>query len=239
MPTKETLFDFIIQNNAIEHIDISYSEVNTTFQKKQIHPCASGHFSALNYALDLAKRNAFPFNHALDFSDKNHSDKSLYWLKTIHLKLMEPITKYGEFVQDILSYIPLSDCGNYRMGHKVLGVSRFMPKPTALKDLMHWWYKDLCNIHQKYNSILNRLKIEDANQLSLEARQKHIQLQCIHPFVDGTGRSARIVENILRLRWGLSWLTPNPANNTKYISEITKYEDSNEWQNILKQNNAK
>jgi Fic family protein len=52
----------------------------------------------------------------------------------------------------------------------------------------------------------------------------HDEFECIHPFVDGNGRTGRLLLNALRLRYGLPWLTVHVDNEQfAYYRHIQRY----------------
>ena len=53
----------------------------------------------------------------------------------------------------------------------------------------------------------------------------HHELECVHPFVDGNGRTGRLLLNAVRLRLGLPWLTvtSDAETRTAYIDAIRAY----------------
>ena len=54
--------------------------------------------------------------------------------------------------------------------------------------------------------------------------EMHHWFECIHPFVDGNGRTGRIILNVLRLKYGLPWLTIYVgAEQDSYYRAIQKY----------------
>jgi hypothetical protein len=243
MPSQDQLISFIVANNAMEKLACPPDEVLKTYQRKTLNPLAAGHISSILYAIKLAGTKTFPARMTYEFSDPAQSDKNLYWLRDLHSKLMKPIAEYGSAVPELdVCPIAPADCGNYRLQYRQIldfrtGGYRIFPKPSQVKPLMHWWYKDLGTFHLKMAPKIDRavLEIDDIKAVNEEAYNKHIQLMCIHPWIDGSGRVGRIVENALRLRWGLSWKTIGEANKLSYVRDIIKYEESEEWSKVIKQ----
>ena len=233
-PQKVDLDLFIIETNSYADIPLTLAELTQTFTKQANHPGASGHFAAIAYGFKLIQSN-FPYKHPLDYSDEPHADRALYWLRELHAKLTKPIAKYAEFTLNFDSYMRDGDCGQYRLVDATIGLDRHMPPPTAIKPLMAGWYIDLCKFHSAVQPFLERTGDIDPyiDKLVKYAEKAATQLCCIHPFIDANGRSARLVENLLRLRWGLPWKPIKPGRKQEYVNKIMNYEDSPEWQNIL------
>lgn len=241
-PEHAILFDFIVQSNKMAQIDLIYSDVQQTFERKFMNPAAHGHFAGIQTIMEMVAKPATPVRHEIEFSDVANSHKNLEWLRTIHLRMFKPLAQYGEMIPGINDIPMLPDCGNYRLRNASVGMGRKMPKATSIQSLMHFWHKSLGEFHMKWLPKLGkigRLTLEDAEALANEAYKKHIQLACIHPWQDGNGRVARLIENMLRLRWGLAWKTRKFSDRMEYVNDIMEYEDGPEWQNILSTHEAK
>jgi hypothetical protein len=240
-PDQPTLFDFIIQSNGIAHLDLEYQDVLETFQKKALHPAASGHFAAIFETIKLAKNHSFPAKHPIEYETPANADKNLYWLRNLHTQVLKPVAIYGEFLPELSDYPNPKDCGTYRLTNYTFidgrtGYDRPTPKPNLIKPLLHWWYKDLCTQHALWAPKLDKvgqIKLDDVEILENLAKKKHLQLLAIRPFLDANGRVARLVENALRLRWGIRWTTQLKTKTIDYVDQVMKYEDSQEWKQVL------
>lgn len=59
------------------------------------------------------------------------------------------------------------------------------------------------------------------------AWRMHHEFECVHPFVDGNGRTGRLLLNAIRLRAGLPWLTVQPGEEQyAYYRLIQRYRAS-------------
>jgi hypothetical protein len=58
----------------------------------------------------------------------------------------------------------------------------------------------------------------------------HDEYECCHPFVDGNGRTGRLILNALRLKYGLPWLIVHQGDEQqKYYRHIGDYQHSGRW----------
>jgi Fic family protein len=235
MPDVQKLYLFIHHSNAIEHETTSIADIDQTFKRTAIwpNPLAGGHIEAVGYALDLASKEEFPAKHPIQFSTVAQSTINLYWLRDLQKKIMLPIAEHAKSMYD-KNAIRVQDCGPYRLHPRRIGMNRMMPPPHLIEKLLQRWYSDIGQFHLSVVGKVHRPSREILLAVDAMALKAHIQLQCIHPWVDGTGRSARLLENILRLRWGLPWKNPDQNEAQKYVREISTYEDGPEWQSILK-----
>lgn len=237
-PGQDTIINFIVETTTIERLLITPTDVANTLIKKEINPAVAGQLVAISSGLKMVADWRWPAQHAIQFESEAKSDTNLYWLRDLHKHIMTPFTKFADELQQTVAY-PLADCGRYRLGHLKVGMDRWMPKPTSLTSLMHLWHQTVGNFHLKVANQLHRPSNQLLQQLADAAWKAHLQLVCIHPYSDGTGMTARIVENLLRLRWGLPWKVIKKDDVMNYIHQIAEYEDGPEWQDILKAHNAK
>lgn len=107
----------------------------------------------------------------------------------LHRLLTRPVAGFG------------SASGSYRTCGVAVG-SQNMPHWREVPALMEEW-SDLVQQYQKTDT-----------DSEFAAFLLHAWLLCIHPWIDGNGRTARLVWNMLRVSKGLSWHV-QPAH-TKY-----------------------
>jgi len=101
------------------------------------------------------------------------------------------------------------DAGRYRNVQVFISGSRHVPPdpvavPGAMRDLL-WW---LCSAEEA-----------GQNPVALSA-EFHAQLVTIHPFVDGNGRTTRLVSNLLLMRHGYPPASWTPEDRTEYYRAL-------------------
>ncbi len=89
----------------------------------------------------------------------------------------------------------------------VTGTDFEFPKPQDLSFLMREFCENILNIRQKYHSVHF-------------AALLHVTLVTIHPFVDGNGRTARLLMNLALLQDGYPITIIPPIMRNSYISAI-------------------
>ncbi len=105
--------------------------------------------------------------------------------------------------------------GSYR-GVRVWVGPREMPQPYMVPILMQDW-DDMVAEYMGYN--------EASGYVPFAAFFVHCWLLCIHPFVDGNGRTARLVWNNLRIVRGLDWHVQEASDKLHYYAQIEHYEN--------------
>lgn len=120
----------------------------------------------------------------------------------------------------ILNGIDDSNAGFYRNCMVRISGSRVvMPNPIKVPNLM----KD-------FNDWLNKQDVKNPQTAILA----HLKLVSIHPFVDGNGRCARLIMNLMLLKAGYIPLIIRPRDRKKYLSEIEKSQLTQETDSYLK-----
>lgn len=102
--------------------------------------------------------------------------------------------------------------GTYRQVSVWVGMNR-MPNWQEVPRLMAWWCEQVARL--EYTAESER----DHAILLLHDLFLHI-----HPFQDGNGRTARLVLNNLRLKYGLPWQIIESENRPTYYSHIKSTE---------------
>ncbi|MBS0236063.1 MAG: Fic family protein [Proteobacteria bacterium] len=137
--------------------------------------------------------------HALDFTKtlarKKLSELGVEDILAIHQKILKGIND--------------DDAGRYRtVAVRIAGAHVVMPNhakvPELMRDFMQW----LHNAH-------------DLHPVAL-AGQAHHHLVSIHPFIDGNGRTARLLMNLLLLMHGYPPAIIRKRDRLAYISALEK-----------------
>ncbi len=110
----------------------------------------------------------------------------------------------------ILSGIDEVNAGFYRAVRvRISGSQTVLPNPLKVPDLMADFAKWLVN------------PSEDTLTHAIEA---HYRLVSIHPFVDGNGRTARLLLNALLMRFGFSPVIIRSIDRKRYLTTLETYQ---------------
>ncbi len=71
------------------------------------------------------------------------------------------------------------------------------------------------------NWLQSNLKNQDIHPVELAA-EAHYRLVTIHPFVDGNGRTARLLMNLILLMKGYPWAIIKKEDRLNYINSLEK-----------------
>lgn len=114
----------------------------------------------------------------------------------------------------ILSGIDNDNAGFYRNCRVSIRGSRVvLPNPLKVPDLMTEFFEWLKNADKSS---------------PLTAIEAHYRFVKIHPFVDGNGRCARLLMNLLLLKAGYSPIIIRTIDRKRYIDNIEKYQLTDE-----------
>ncbi len=140
----------------------------------------------------------------------NHAS-ALDWVKEqIKRKPSSIIEKDIFKIHDvILKGIDDNNAGHYRnVPVRISGSAVILPNPRKVPDLMSdfiSWFKAAKNIH--------------SIELAAEA---HYRLVTIHPFIDGNGRTARLLMNMILMMTGYPPAIIRKRDRLKYINSLEK-----------------
>jgi len=106
--------------------------------------------------------------------------------------------------------IDQENAGNYRkVPIFVTGTDFEFPKPSEVPLLMQEFLQEIPQLKKKYHPVHFAALV-------------HIKLVTIHPFVDGNGRTARLLMNLALLQSGYAITIIPPIMRAAYISAIQK-----------------
>ena len=125
---------------------------------------------------------------------------------------VEPITAFHvrQIHKLILTHIDDENAGSYRKTQvRIAGAPFIPPESWQITSLMAEWSDWVASA-------------EGAMHPIALAAQAHHRLVAIHPFVDGNGRTARVVMNLLLMRRGYPPTVILRANRRQYYSVLAK-----------------
>ena len=140
----------------------------------------------------------------------NHA-RALDWVRAqIHRKAQDLGEKDILQIHDIiLKGIDDDNAGHYRsVPVRIAGSMVTLPNPIKVPDLMKTFAEFLQNSH-------------DLHPIELAA-EAHYRLVTIHPFVDGNGRTARLLMNIILMMSGYPMAIIRKSDRLNYISSLEK-----------------
>lgn len=109
----------------------------------------------------------------------------------------------------------LKEAGEFRKVKVWVG-SNLKPSPELVEELMGRW-QELIQREMPYK-----------DSFTPEYKEKiawhyHHWFEAIHPFIDGNGRTGRLILNNIRLSLGLSWLVVNFSERQEYYASISEW----------------
>ncbi len=114
----------------------------------------------------------------------------------------------------ILQKIDDSNAGKYRnIPVRIAGSRVVLPNPIKVPELM-----------QRFIEKIKRYKNKSSIELAINV---HYELVSIHPFVDGNGRTARLLMNLILLSANFPVAVIEKEQRNKYIKSIEKYQLEN------------
>ena len=102
---------------------------------------------------------------------------------------------------------------------RISGSSVILPNPMKVAQLMTDFYNWL------------EENVDSEPQSAIEA---HLKFVSIHPFADGNGRCARLLMNLLLLKYEYAPIIIRPMDRKKYLNAIENYQLKNDYETYLK-----
>lgn len=223
--SEEEKVNFIMHSNSFERIVHKYDQIQAHLLfPSRADPAVSGQMRCLHLIFELAKNiDLIPKPEVIN--SKNF-DKVFPWVKQLHKNLLHDFSRKGEELLNQIDYPQPEDLGNYRNEPKSLG-HRIMPPPEEIKPLLVSLFSNYSKTYHKYKEGIEApILMEDKDWLCLENQihQTSLGFACIKPFKEGSNRTARLIENLLRLNTGLRFKI-NTDKDT-YLKELTSLQDS-------------
>lgn len=110
----------------------------------------------------------------------------------------------------ILSGIDDGNAGFYRSVRvRISGSQTILPNPLKVPDLM-----------KEFSAWL----LQKEDDMLLKAIEAHYRLVTIHPFIDGNGRTARLLLNSMLLESGYAPIIIRPIDRKRYLSALETYQ---------------
>lgn len=129
---------------------------------------------------------------------------------------LKAIAAAGE-IHRILMKRELPEAGRFRKVNVWVGLDS-KPRPENVEGLMKRWDEFL------QRDIWSRKSKEEGAAL---AWHYHHWFEAIHPFIDGNGRTGRLILNNIRLLFGLPWWIVLFIDRQKYYDSIRNWEARN------------
>jgi Fic family protein len=149
------------------------------------------------------------------FEVTNHKDAIQYVEDLV--QNTEPITAFHvrQIHKLILTHIDDDNAGRYRKTQvRIAGAPFTPPESWQINSLMAEWSDWVASVERSMHPIAL-------------AAQAHHRLVAIHPFIDGNGRTARLVMNLLLMRSGYPPTVILRVNRKQYYSVLAKADSGN------------
>ena len=143
----------------------------------------------------------------------NHA-KALDWVQTQVHRQPQELTADDILTLHrlVLKGIDDENAGFYRsITVRIAGAAVVLPNPLKVPDLMA----------QFVDWLTDDQTVNDLHPVELAA-EAHYRLVSIHPFVDGNGRTARLLMNLLLLQAGYPPAIIRPENRLDYLNALEK-----------------
>lgn len=238
-PDIEAIYSYIIQTHQSDHINVTMTHINAALAKSAPlkgqtggegveKVCCIGHFKAINYALQIAGTIDFPAKDISVLTSEYVSHNALYWLRELHTLMMYPVADYGLKNGTGQLFIQTNQCGTYRYTPKQLAFAP-APAPEQIQKLLHAWLKDILELDADIKDKVDNpygLTPAQGSQMIQKSKEATFFLSCLQPFEDGNNRVAKLVENMLRLRWRMPWKTIHGPQQEEFMRDLTNYQQS-------------
>lgn len=145
-----------------------------------------------------------PFSHDLDSTFEDHLSTAQWVVEEVQAgRLVHPVEIHRRLMRRLL---PPADVGAYRRVMVRVGVT-VPPPPDRVPKLFDGMWSEA-------------LRIADSSTSPHDVWSIHHQFECIHPFVDGNGRTGRLLLNELMLYCGQPWTVISSSEREAYYAQI-------------------
>lgn len=151
----------------------------------------------------------------------NHAD-AINWIASLTTKSIKQISEKDilHLHSLILKGIDDTYAGHYRnVPVRIAGSAVVLPNYLKISDLM-----------EKFISWLHNTSIDPIELAALA----HYELVTIHPFVDGNGRTARLLMNLILMIYGFPPAIIKPSERLAYINSLEKAQLGGSKEDYLK-----
>ena len=204
-PDQETLIAYIYHTHRLDRIPMDRSKIEKTLGKTETDPYVAGHLRAITLVLQLAAEDGL----LVECPNRFQLEPSVGWLKRIHRNVMRPIAELGLVAEDATVIHP-SDVGVFRTQdytHRSAFGNFQAPNPYDIPELLCDWINRAVKVEKEnLNTIeYGMYSQEEGGELANQCKKLSLELYAIRPFEDGNSATSRLIENLLRLHWGLPW----------------------------------
>lgn len=208
----------IVFDQLNEYIDIEYTYTSNAIEGNTL--------TRQETMLVLTKGQTISGKSLKDHLEANNHKSGINYIKEIPSKV-EPINKkdIDELHSIVLKGIDDKYAGKYRDIEVLIGGSnREFSKPEVLTEKMLNFSKWLVDEQEKINI-----------HPVIFAAKAHYRLVDIHPYIDGNGRTARLLMNLILLKYGyfITIIDSEMENRQKYYQALNEADAGNEDAFIL------
>lgn len=210
--SKFSLYSLITQSTAIEGSTLT--EVETQLLFDEGIPPKKRNLSEVLMNLDL--HNAY--QQSIQFA-KQHRDYSLTMLRELSAAVLK---NTGSRYSTALGSFDSSK-GDFRKANVSAGTSgNSYINYSKVEDRLKNWCSE---VNEKRNELLKSPEVYDKYLFTFDS---HLDLLTIHPWIDGNGRTARLVMNQLQFELGLIPAKILKEDKAKYIDALIKAREAHD-----------
>lgn len=231
-PNVNDMLLFIEQTHTCEKLKVKREEIQTMMKlgakAPKPNPYVMGHFDTLNYLFSLLGSPDFPCRDSRILTTYYKSEEALFWLRKMHETMSIPLAKaalMADWEDDI--FVKSYQCGVLRNVPAMLAYSA-APLPEFIPKILHLWLIDMAQLHEKVKDNLENpygISKETHFDMTKAAYNSNLLFCNLVPFIDGSNRLGRLVENLFRLNWRLKWKdVPIGKGYDEYIKDINSYQ---------------